>query len=208
MMLTILQRTKYRSTDARNRVGLRELLMDPVQRIPRYTLMFRLMIKHMAADDPQRAKLLEADEIASKIALAEADEQTKRATIFFCLSSSIQEFPPDLFSNSRCFIDCIDVEDIISDGPSHSSQSVVPITLHCSLVLFDDKLLIVKRPGNGEKGCRALSGLNDLEKAGKMGVGSGRRKATMSFKGTLDLVDVVATDVGGAGIFYLFAFPR
>lgn len=35
-----LQRTKY-STESKNRVGLRELLMEPIQRIPRYTLMFR-----------------------------------------------------------------------------------------------------------------------------------------------------------------------
>ena len=51
--------------------------MEPVQRIPRYTLLFRSMVKHMNHGDPQRAKLLEADEIASKIALAEADDQTQ-----------------------------------------------------------------------------------------------------------------------------------
>lgn len=173
--------------------------MEPVQRIPRYTLLFRLMIKLMAEGDPQRAKLIEAEDMASKIALAEADEQTKRATIFYCLTSSIQEFPPDLFSNSRRFIDCIDVEDVISDGPSHSSTNVVPITLHCSLILFDDKLLIVKRPGNGEKGCRALAGLDDLEKVGKNAISSSKRKNAMSFKGVLDVTDVVVTDVGGPG---------
>ncbi len=45
--------------------------------------MFRTMIKHMASNDPQRAKLIEADELASKIALAEPDEETKRAAIFY-----------------------------------------------------------------------------------------------------------------------------
>ena len=35
--------------------------MDPVQRIPRYTLLFRTMIKHMAPGDPQRKKLVQAD---------------------------------------------------------------------------------------------------------------------------------------------------
>ncbi len=186
--------------------------MDPVQRIPRYTLMFRIMIKHMSPSDPQRAKLIEADEIASKIALAETDEQTKRASIFYCLSSNIHEFPPDLFSNSRRFIDCIDVEDVITDAPNSSSTSVAnssAVSLHCSLILFDDKMLIVKRPSNGDKGCRALAGLDDLDKVTKAsGIGSGRRKHGMTCKGVVDITEIAAADVGGSGglLFYTAIF--
>ena len=73
--------------------------MDPVQRIPRYTLMFRNMIKRMALDDPQRIKLIEADEIASRIALAELDDETKRGQVLYTLASSIEGFPPALISN-------------------------------------------------------------------------------------------------------------
>ncbi|KAF9464393.1 hypothetical protein BDZ94DRAFT_1161981 [Collybia nuda] len=194
---------KYQSTDPRNRVGLRELLMEPVQRIPRYTLLFRTMLKHMDPGDPQRAKLVEADEIASKIALAETDEQTKRAAIFYCLTATIEGFPPDLFSNSRRFIDCIDVEDVLTDppAPSASSTSISAISLHCTLFLFDDKLVIVKRPGNGEKGGRVLSGLDELDKVTKAGgIPGGKKKSGMSCKGVVDVTDVVATDVGGAEI--------
>ncbi|KAK0230941.1 hypothetical protein IW262DRAFT_1341270 [Armillaria fumosa] len=202
-----IDRIKYQSADTKNRVGLRELLMDPVQRIPRYTLMFRIMIKHMSPSDPQRAKLIEADEIASKIALAETDEQTKRASIFYCLSSNIHEFPPDLFSNSRRFIDCIDVEDVISDAPNSSSASVAnspAVSLHCSLILFDDKMLIVKRPSNGDKGCRTLAGLDDLDKVTKAsGIGSGRRKNGMTCKGVVDITEIAAADVGGSD-FHLY----
>ena len=79
-MLIALQRIKYSSADAKNRIGLRELLMDPVQRIPRYTLMLHTMIKRMSPGDSQRAKLVEAVEIASKIAQAEVDEEIGRAS--------------------------------------------------------------------------------------------------------------------------------
>ncbi|KAJ7368468.1 hypothetical protein DFH08DRAFT_26721 [Mycena albidolilacea] len=199
-----IDRIKYQASESRNRVGLRELLINPVQRIPQYTLMFRTMIKHMAPDDPQRAKLIEADELASKIALAEPDEETKRAAIFYCLSATIDGFPPDLFSNSRRFIDCIDVEDILSDAPTSSAASVNSSSagsLHCTLFLFDDKLLIVKRPGNGEKGGRALAGLDELEKLTKAGGRpSGKKKSGMTCKGVVDVTEVVATDVGGADI--------
>lgn len=178
--------------------------MEPVQRMPRYTLLFRAMLKHMALDDPQRAKIAEADEIASKIALAEADEQTKRAAIFYCLSATIDGFPPDLFSNQRRFIDCIDVEDILTDTPISSAASVSTSSagsLHCTLFLFDDKLMIVKRPGNGEKGGRVLSGLDDLDRVTKAGgIPIGKKKSGMSCKGVLDVTDIVATDVGGAGM--------
>ncbi|KAJ7684015.1 hypothetical protein B0H17DRAFT_985586 [Mycena rosella] len=199
-----IDRIKYQASESRNRVGLRELLINPVQRIPQYTLMFRAMMKHMAPSDPQRAKLAEADELASKIALAEPDEETKRAAVFYCLSATIEGFPPDLFSNSRRFIDCIDVEDIISDAPTSSAASVSSSStgsLHCTLFLFDDKLLIVKRPGNGEKGGRALAGLDELDKLTKAGGRpSGKKKSGMTCKGVVDVTEVVATDVGGADI--------
>ncbi|KAJ7094612.1 hypothetical protein B0H15DRAFT_775924 [Mycena belliarum] len=199
-----IDRIKYQASETRNRVGLRELLINPVQRIPQYTLMFRTMIKHMAPNDPQRAKLLEADELASKIALAEPDEETKRAAVFYCLSATIEGFPPDLFSNSRRFIDCIDVEDLLSDAPMSSAASVnssSAVSLHCTLFLFDDKLLIVKRPGNGEKGGRALAGLDELDKLTKAGGRpGGKKKSGMTCKGVVDVTEVVATDVGGADI--------
>ncbi|KAF8969440.1 hypothetical protein BDZ97DRAFT_1902547 [Flammula alnicola] len=199
-----IDRIKYQSTDARNRVGLRELLMEPVQRIPRYTLLFRTMLKHMSADDPQRAKIIEADEIASKIAQAETDEQTKRAAIFYCLIATIDGFPPDLFSNSRKYIDCIDVEDILTDVPlssAASSNGTSATSLHCTLFLFDDKLVIVKRPGNGEKGGKALSGLDAVDRVTKAGgIPTGKKKSGMTCKGVVDITDVVVTDVGGAEI--------
>jgi hypothetical protein len=159
------------------------------------------MMKYMAPDDPQRAKLAEAEEIASKIALAETDEQTKRAAIMYCLSASVDGFPPGLISNSRRFIDSIDVEDVPADAPLPSATSGSGSSpLHCTLFLFDDKLMIVKRPGNGEKGGRALAGLDELDRLTKAGgLPLGMKKSGMSCKGVVDITEVVATDVGGAG---------
>lgn len=203
-----IERTKY-STESKNRVGLRELLMEPIQRIPRYTLMFRTMIKHMAAEDPQRAKLIEADELASKIALAETDEQTKRATLMYCLERSIEGFPPNLISNSRTLIDSIDVEDLPSDlpGSSYSNINEAGVTtaagpLHCTLFLFDDRLLIVKRP-NGSASGRSLSGLDEIDRTIRTSGLPAIKKGVMSCKGVVEVTDVVATDVGG-GDFHLY----
>lgn len=159
----------------------------------------------MAPGDPQRAKLEEVDEIASKIAKADADENTQRAAIVYCLIATIDGFPPNMFSNSRRFIDCIDVEDILLDAPmsSTASSSSLVASLHCTLFLFDDKLLIVKRPGNGEKSGRSLSGLDELDKVTKGGIPTGKKKSGMVCKGVFDVTDIVATDQGGAGTLNL-----
>jgi hypothetical protein len=152
----------------------------------------------MAPGDLQRAKLVEADEIASRIAQAETDEQTKRASILYCLNASVEGFPPELFSNSHRFIDCVDVEDVLIETPLPSAAGTS--SLHCTLFLFDDKLMIVKRPGNGEKGGKALAGFDEMEKLNKSGgLPLGMKKSGMVCKGVVDIVDVVATDIGGAG---------
>lgn len=183
----------------RNKVGLRELLMEPVQRIPRYTLMFRTMLKHMGATDPQRAPLLEADELASRIALAEADDQTKRAATLYSLASAVDDFPVSLVSNSRQYLGCIDVQDVIAPDPFMAMSTNGPaaaLLLHCTLFLFDDKLVIVKRPA--EKSGRALAGLDAVDHAPK-GAHKSAKKTGLVCKGVVDITDIVATDVGGAG---------
>lgn len=43
--------------------------------------------------DPQKAKLTEAEKIASKIASCESDDQTKKATIMYCLGRTVEGFP-------------------------------------------------------------------------------------------------------------------
>lgn len=51
------------------------------------------MLKYMDPSDPQRAKLIEADEAASKIAQAETDDQTRRAAVMIGLERSVDDFP-------------------------------------------------------------------------------------------------------------------
>jgi protein ECT2 len=177
--------------------------MEPVQRIPRYTLLFRQMIKQMPAQDPQRSKLLEADELASKIASAEVDETTKRASMMYLLKTSIDNFPDGLWSNSRKFIDCIDVLDHMHpgmmDGPGTPGGSAGGL-IHCSLLLFDDKLVLVKRL-HPEKSARNLAGLDELEKVATKvkSMTAGSKKQGMSYRGMVEITDLMATDNGGAG---------
>ena len=165
------------------------------------------IIKEMDEANPQRVKLIEAEKIANKIAICESDDQTKRATIMYCLERTIEGFPPGLISNNRKFIDCIDVEDMPIDmaptsGAASTSSSGIG-ALFCTLFLFDDRLIIVKRP-NGTSSGKALARLNDIEKILRTNTLNSVKKSGMSCKGVVDVLDVTATDVGGGDLhFYL-----
>ena len=97
---------QYSASDGAGGVGLRKLLMEPVQRIPRYTPMSKggfnclrsdiseltllhpapkAMLKYMDPSDLQRAKLIEVHDAASKIAQAETDHQTRRVAVMIGL---------------------------------------------------------------------------------------------------------------------------
>lgn len=82
-----------------------------------------------------------------------------------------------------------------------SSSGTAPPTLPCTLFLFDDRLMIVKRTSSGASG-RVLAGLDKIDKLAKAGIlgGTGLKKGGMSCKGVLDVTDVVATDAGGSGV--------
>lgn len=77
-------------------------------------------------------------------------------------------------------------------------------TLHCTLFLFDDKLVITKRPHRDISG-RKATGLDDLQKLVKTGGGVAvydrdkEKRDKLGYRGAVDVLDVIATDIGGGG---------
>ncbi|EIW66895.1 hypothetical protein M231_05581 [Tremella mesenterica] len=222
---SFIERTKYSTTGIGN-IGLRELLMEPVQRIPRYTLLWQTMIRCMHPSSAQRAALVSSVTLASKIARCEPDEQTVRATVMYCLERNVDGFPATLFSNQRTFIDSLDVDDLdrasvstansinsLSTSGSTSPQQHLASTsgAHCTLFLFNDKLMIVKRHSSTISGPK-VTGLDDVSRLVKSGGGvavldkSGGKKDKLFFRGLVDIGDIIVTDVGN-GDFQMF-LPR
>ncbi|KDN38200.1 hypothetical protein K437DRAFT_259490 [Tilletiaria anomala UBC 951] len=215
------------TTSGIGNVGVRELLMEPVQRIPRYTLMLNGLVKYMSQRDPQRIRLEEAVVLASRIASCEADDKTKRAAVLWSFSRSVEGFPAELISAHREFIDSVDVDDFPAEsliaalGPaalfSPGGVQMATRTLHVTLFLFDDRLAVVKRSTPTASG-RQLVGLDDLSKladqmkaytekhsggnsssagGGSALLGYGSKKGELAFRGMIDLLDVQAYDLGG-----------
>ncbi|KAA1114164.1 hypothetical protein PGTUg99_026065 [Puccinia graminis f. sp. tritici] len=210
--------------DGMGRVGLRELLMEPVQRITRYILIFEQMLKKMSSNDPARPGLLACIATCNRLAVCELDDHLIKAATMWGLHRSIDHFPAILVKPGRYFIDSIDVLDIIPDTPS-------PTVLHCTLFLFNDTIVIAKKPANGQLTGRTLAGLDDIDRlVGAMkkaktnnsslnsvvsggtdffakSLGGGHstptklKKGSMRFKGLVDVHDViVANEPGQTGI--------
>lgn len=208
--------------DGMGRVGLRELLMEPVQRITRYILIFEQMLKKMSSNDPARPGLLGCIATCNRLAVCELDDHLIKAATMWGLHRSIDHFPAILVKPGRYFIDSIDVLDIIPDQPN-------PTVLHCSLFLFNDTIVIAKKPSNGQLTGKNLAGLDDFDRlvtAMKKSKGTSSslnsvvsgstdffskslgnhntptklKKGSMRFKGLVDVHDVIViNEVGHVG---------
>lgn len=91
-----------------------------------------------------------------------------------------------------------------SVSTANSAVSVQNSCLHCSLFLFDDKIMIVKRQAATVSG-RKVTGLDDMQRLVKAGGGvvmldkAMGKKDKLSFRGVVDILDVTAADTGGGG---------
>lgn len=76
--------------------------------------------------------------------------------------------------------------------------------LRCTLFLFDDQLVIAKRPSAAISG-RKLTGLDDIAKLVKSGGGvavkekDGAKKERLSYRGSIDIMQVTGLDRGAGG---------
>lgn len=192
-------------------VSIRELIMEPVQRIPRYKLLLDGLIKSLpSAYSSQRTRLEDAAVLCSRIASCEVDEKTQRAAVLWSFGRNVQGFPAGLFSVRRKFIDAIDVDDFPIDGPSamfSPSAAVASRAVPCTLFLFDDSVLVAKRLSPTASGRRILC-LDDLNRlADEMKTFTERsgssaqqgKKAELGFRGVSDIMDIQASDLGGSG---------
>ncbi|EGF98559.1 uncharacterized protein MELLADRAFT_113447 [Melampsora larici-populina 98AG31] len=218
------ERTKEAMYDeGMGRVGLRELLMEPVQRVTRYILIFEQILKKMSSGDPSRSGLLDSITTCNRLAICELDDHLIKAATMWGLSRAIDHFPAILVKPGRHFIDSIDVLDVFADATTST-------VLHCTLFLFNDTIVIAKKPHNSLSG-RILAGLDDLDRltvamkkskapsslnsvvsggtdflakslggSNHHGTPSKLRKGSMRFKGLIDVHDVIASNgIGGGG---------
>ncbi|KAI8048589.1 uncharacterized protein B0P05DRAFT_339269 [Gilbertella persicaria] len=115
-----------------------DYLALPSQRIGRYTMYFKELMKHTTDDHVDlpglRASLARAEEIANM--REEVDTQLMK--IFQSLLRSIQYCPESLMSSQRrmvCYLDVAEIDPL-------TLKPLQPVTIF----LFSDRLIVVKRP--------------------------------------------------------------
>ena len=88
-----IERTRSAAGEGHDNCSLESLLIEAAQRIPRYRLLLKGIVKEIDARDPARPAMLEAIEVASSIAALDENEHTRRAAALYGLGRAIEGFP-------------------------------------------------------------------------------------------------------------------
>ncbi|CEP11512.1 hypothetical protein [Parasitella parasitica] len=119
------------------RKRLQDILVEPVQRISRYSMMLREILQLTSKDHADYVGLFVACEKASEIATMADDDPTKTATMFLNLYQAIKDSPCSLINQKRSLIAHIDAIEIhrVTNKPTRA----------VSIFLFTDKILVASR---------------------------------------------------------------
>ncbi|KAJ1996527.1 hypothetical protein GGI04_005744, partial [Coemansia thaxteri] len=130
-----LQRARER--EECRKLGISDLLIMPVQRIPRYTLLLSDLIKLIPDDDPDVARLQLALERVNEIGQLADNQVAESVAELHNIHTTIEGCPPNLISASREYIGAVDASEIdLATGAPKKPMS---------LLVFSDLLMIVER---------------------------------------------------------------
>ncbi|KAI9265182.1 hypothetical protein BDA99DRAFT_507974 [Phascolomyces articulosus] len=173
-----------------------ELLGEPVQRIGRYTMMIKDILKHTSRHHVDYSPLTRAYIKACSIASMADDDATKLATTCYTIQQSVKYSPCNLMNQNRSFIAHLDAEEI----HRVKGKTKRPVTLF----LFADKLMIAERSNNHCKGIDICDN-GKIPESGLMWNHS--KKDSLKFKGWIDIEQVQLFEgaPGNPDSFTLFA---
>ncbi|CAO3616119.1 unnamed protein product [Mucor fragilis] len=129
--------TKVKDHSDFKRKRLQDILVEPVQRISRYSMMLRDILQLTPKDHADYRGLVAACEKAREIATMADDDPTKTATLFLNLYQAIKDSPCSLINQKRSLIAHIDAIEIhrVTNKPTRA----------VSIFLFTDKILVASR---------------------------------------------------------------
>ncbi|KAI7884422.1 hypothetical protein K492DRAFT_204753 [Lichtheimia hyalospora FSU 10163] len=174
-----------------------DYLALPGQRVGRYTMFFKELIKHTTDDHSDLPGLTEALKAAEEIANMSEDYHTKLIKIFHNMLQSIQNCPASLISQQRsliCHLDAVE-HDLNTGKPAH------PVTLF----LFTDKLMVARRPSYAVDGLESCGLDHERDKSGMLSLLARKADLTkrydrkLKFRGWMGLSDIEVHD-GVAGV--------
>ncbi|KAJ1987472.1 hypothetical protein H4R33_002838 [Dimargaris cristalligena] len=121
-----------------HKLGISDLLVMPVQRIPRYTLLFTDLLKNTPVGHPDHSEIQRALDRVHEIGQLADNQITDALTELHTIHGHIAECPASLISASRRLLISIDATEL--------DFSTSTILKHVTLYLFTDRIMIVERP--------------------------------------------------------------
>ncbi|KAJ1950003.1 hypothetical protein EC988_004551, partial [Linderina pennispora] len=122
-----------------NRQSLKDLLMLPVQRVTRYTLLLKNILKHTPVTHGDHVELCRAVKNASRLAsiVNECRRKQEEGERVMELFQAIALCPPMPYADSRAFVTEFIVRELISRQPTR-------------LILFNDMLVVAQAPAQAK----------------------------------------------------------
>ncbi|CAO3676840.1 unnamed protein product [Rhizopus stolonifer] len=164
---------------------LQDILVEPVQRISRYSMMLKEILNLTSKDHPDYPGLKSACEKSRIIATLDDDDPTKTATMLLSLYNAIKESPCSLINQNRSFIAHLDALEI------HSATNKP--TRAVTLFLFTDKILIASRSSLDSKELDIKELLNTSTPTFFSKLAS-KKESTLRFKGWADIESIELFD--------------
>lgn len=209
-----IERTQHSMKGVGN-AGLRELMVEPLQRIPRYQLLIGNLLKHLPSTSPQVQRLQDASSAATLIASRRVTDGERLAAVLWSCQRTIDRFPPELVSLHRELLGCIDVDELTAD----TTQSKAFYTLGSvlgrrtrssfALLIFTDALVLIQRhsstPTHILLGVHEPDRLAEMMRSAQIGPHQNSRRTELSFAGMASLLDVSAS---GQGSQFTLEFKR
>ena len=131
---------------------LRSWLIEPVQRLPRYSLYIENIANKLPTDHPAIPKLLRAKDIAADICALEQDQADDNVRTIRTLRALITNWPDRLLPKGR-LITAVDVVDLkapyIAKSQMHEDRQSL-------LLLFSDYILIIRKLAGNKLSARGL----------------------------------------------------
>ena len=135
---------------------LRSALIEPVQRLPRYSLFIENMAKLLPASHTALSNLLKAKDLVTEICALDADRSSDNTQAVICLRRFVENWPTHLSPRGRL----ISAADIVELDPPYSEAGVGPAGI---LLLFSETCVFLRKKGVGSLSARGL--IAEVERA-------------------------------------------
>ncbi|BFZ56700.1 hypothetical protein PYCC9005_003748 [Savitreella phatthalungensis] len=167
-------------SSCRQPVGVRELIMEPVTRIPRYALLLTNVVRTMTPDHPAADTFVAALTLCRAIGSMKVSTASQSQERIIRLGTLCQDWPPQLVSANIQVGDMFDAEGL-ELAPPHGKSTAI------SLLLLHDRLIVVNR-------AHASIGVQDIL--------SSNRKGELQFLHMVSL-DALSTAVDEQGLLHV-----